>query len=314
MVYCGLPSRPRTTRWRRTGHRAVALMDGARWLLALALAVDAFRSLFTPDASILGIFVRWPGGRPLPSLDGLLLGAALLVRHRLSGLVLVAHLALAILNVAEFYVLRADGLRAAALPFSLVTIGLLAGALARIFYDGPAAGWGWRAAGALAAGPLLVLFHLFSFGATDYARPAQAIVVFGAGVTADGRPSLALFDRVRHGVRLFQASQAPALVLSGGPDEAPVMRALAIRYGVPDQAIELDPEGLNSHATLRNLRHRRVLAVSHYYHLARIKLTARRMGIACVTAPCPMSRRLVHEPWYVARECAAFVAYYFMKG
>ena len=53
-----------------------------------------------------------------------------------------------------------------------------------------------------------------------------------------------------------------------------------------------------------------VVAVSHYYHLARIKLTAHRMGIACATSPCAMSRRLAKEPYFVARECAAFVSYY----
>ncbi len=314
MVYCSLPGRSATTRWSRTGRRAIALLDGARWLLAAVFVVDAFRSLFTPDASILGIFVRWPGGRPLPALDGLLLGAAFVVRHRLAGLVLVAHLVLALANVAEFYVLRAGGLRAAALPFSLVTIGLLGAALARIFYDGPAGRWPWRVAGGLAAAPLLVLFHLFSFGATDYTRPAQAIVVFGAGVYPDGTPSLALADRVKHGVRLFHARAAPLLVLSGAADEVAVMRRLSLAWGVPGEAIELDPEGVNTYSTLRNLAHRRVVAVSHYYHLARIKLTARRMGIACATAPCPMTRRLAREPWYVARECAAFAAYYLLRG
>jgi uncharacterized SAM-binding protein YcdF (DUF218 family) len=246
--------------------------------------------------------------------DGALLGAAFLVRHRAAALVLVAHLVLAILNVAEFYVLRSNGLQAAALPLSLVTVALLVAAISRTLYDGPSLGWRSRLAGAIVAGPLLLLMHLFSFGATDYTRPAEAIVVFGARVYEDGSPSLALEDRVKHGVRLSQAGLAPRLVLSGAPDEVPAMVRLTLGWGVPEDAIVSDPAGVNTYATLANLRERRILAVSHYYHLARIKLVARRMGIACATVPCPMTRRLAKEPYFIARECAAFVSYYLFRG
>lgn len=314
MVYAGLPSRKATSRWRLAGHRTIALMDGLRLFLALAFLVDAVRSFFTPDASLLGILVRWPGGRPLPSIDGLVLAAALLVRHRFAALVLVAHAVLAVVNIAEFYLLRAQGLPAAALPFSLVTLALLLGGIARTFYDGPTARWTWTTAGAALAGPLLLLLHILSFGATDYVRPAGTIVVFGARAYADGSPSQALADRMRHGVKLYHAGVAPTLILSGAPDEVPTMKRLALRWRVPEEAIVCDPDGVNSYATLANLKVRNVVAVSHYYHLARIKLTARRMGIACVTSPCVMSQRLVKEPYFVARECAAFVSYYFLRG
>jgi uncharacterized SAM-binding protein YcdF (DUF218 family) len=314
MVYASLPSRKSTSRWRLAGHRTIALMDGARWFLAALLLIDSVRSFFTPDASLLGILVRLPEGRPLPALDGVLLAAAFLIRHRVGALVLVAHAVLAIVNIAEFYLLRAQGLPAAALPFSILTLALLLGGIARTFYDGPTGKWTWTAAGASAAGPLLLLLHLFSFGATDYTRPAAAIVVFGARAYPDGSPSQALADRMAHGVKLYHAGVAPALILSGAPDEVPTMRRLALRWRVPEQAIVLDPEGVNSYATLANLKVRNVVAVSHYYHLARIKLTARRLGIACATSPCGMSQRLQKEPYFVARECAAFVSYYLFRG
>jgi uncharacterized SAM-binding protein YcdF (DUF218 family) len=228
--------------------------------------------------------------------------------------VLVAHAVLTLVNIAEFYLLRSNGLPAAAIPFSLVTLALLLGGIARTFYDGPTATWTWTAAGAALAGPLLLLLHLFSFGATDYGRPAGAIVVFGARAYADGSPSQALADRMRHGVNLYHQRIAPTLILSGAPDEVPTMKRLALRWRVPEEAIVCDPDGVNSYATLANLKVRNVVAVSHYYHLARIKLTARRMGIACVTSPCPMAQRLSKEPYFIARECAAFVSYYFFRG
>jgi uncharacterized SAM-binding protein YcdF (DUF218 family) len=314
MVYASLPSRKDTTRWRVAGHRAIAIMDGLRLFLGLALLVDAARSFFTPDASILATLVRLPAGRPLPSLDGLLLGAAFLIRHRVAALVLVAHAVLAAINIAEFYLLRAQGLSAALIPFSVITLALLLGGIARTFYDGPTGPWTWTAAGAALAGPALLLLHIFSFGATDYTRPAAAIVVFGARAYADGSPSLALEDRVTHGVRLWHAGVAPKLILSGAPDEVPAMRRLALQGRIPEAALVLDPDGVNSYATLANLKERKVVAVSHYYHLARIKLTAARMGIACATVPCPMTRRLAKEPYFVARECAAFVSYYLFRA
>jgi vancomycin permeability regulator SanA len=115
-------------------------------------------------------------------------------------------------------------------------------------------------------------------------------------------------------VRLYHAKIAPKLILSGAPDEVPAMHRLALEGRVPESALVLDPAGVNSYATLANLKERDVVAVSHYYHLARIKLTAHRMGIACATSPCVMSRRLAKEPYFVARECAAFVSYYFFRA
>jgi uncharacterized SAM-binding protein YcdF (DUF218 family) len=309
-----MPSRKSTSRWRFATHRAVALFDGLRLFLGAALIVDSFRSFFSPDASLLGTLVRFPGGLPLPAVDGLVLGAAFLVRHRVAALILLAHAVLSAINIGEFYLLRAQGLHAAPVPFSLVTLSALVAGVLRTFYDGPSARWTWTAAGAAVAGPALLLQRLFSFGATDYVRPAKAIVVFGARVYDNGAPSLALEDRVRHGVKLYHEKIAPKLILSGAPDEVPAMHRLALEGRVPESAIVLDPAGVNSYATLVNLKERDVVAVSHYYHLARIKLTAQRMGLHCATSPCVMSRRLAKEPYFVARECAAFVSYYLLRG
>jgi hypothetical protein len=314
MVYACLPGRSNTTRWHRIGYRTLALLDGFRGALGLALVLDSVRALFRPEAALLGLFLRWPGGGTLPVLDGILLGAALLFRSRLSAVVLTAHLALAAIDTGEFYALRSSGLPSAPVPFTMVTFALLAAAIARNFYDGRPAGWGWTATGAALSAPLLLVLLLFSFGTTDYARPAQAIVVLGARVLQDGSPSLALSDRVRHGARLLRAGLAPRLVLSGAPEEVASMARLAVECGVPEEALVLDPEGLSTQATMAHLADRRIIAVSHYYHLARVKMIARRMGIDCRTAPCLMTRRLAREPFFIARECAALVKAYFVRG
>ena len=171
----------------------------------------------------------------------------------------------------------------------------------------------------------LPLAQMLFFGKTDYRRRADAVVVFGARAYADGRPSQALADRVRTACRLYHDGYAGRLIFSGGPGDGPVdepeaMRRLAVRLGVPDAAITLDPRGLNTDATVRNtdavLRRagaRRVLAVSHAYHLPRVKMAYRRAGwdvYHVYTVPAEETRPLTQMPYLVAREVAAVWAYY----
>ncbi len=163
---------------------------------------------------------------------------------------------------------------------------------------------------------------MYCFGLTDYRRPADAIVVFGCKVYSDGEPSLALSDRVRTGCALYQAGLAPLVVFSGGPGEGAIheteaMKQLAISLGVPAERIVLDPDGLNTWATVRNTSPMfaqssvsRVLAVSHFYHLPRVKLAYQRSGWDVFTVPATETRRLRQLPFLIAREVVAFWAYY----
>ena len=95
------------------------------------------------------------------------------------------------------------------------------------------------------------------------------------------------------------------------------MRGIAMSAGVPGDAILLDEAGVNTDATVRNtveafsqLEIRRVLVVSHAYHLPRVKLAYQRAGWDVRTVPARQSRRLRNEPIYVAREIVAIWAYY----
>src|SRR6185503_7842801 len=94
-------------------------------------------------------------------------------------------------------------------------------------------------------------------GKTEYRRHADAIIVFGARAYADGRPSDALADRVRTACQLYHEGWAKKLILSGGPGDGAIhetesMRRLAIQLGIPADAVLLDPQGLNTRATLAN--------------------------------------------------------------
>jgi uncharacterized SAM-binding protein YcdF (DUF218 family) len=180
--------------------------------------------------------------------------------------------------------------------------------------------------------PVLVVFsgcmvafplaQMFCFGKTDYRRPADAALVLGARVYADGRPSDALADRIRTGCQLYHAGLARKLVFSGGPGDGPVheteaMRRMAIQLGVKPQDILLDTAGVNTQASIKNsgpilssLGASRVLVVSHFYHLPRIKMTCQRAGLEVYTVPARESRLLGQLPYYMAREVVALWVYY----
>lgn len=133
----------------------------------------------------------------------------------------------------------------------------------------------------------------------DQARPAQAIVVFGAA-QYDGRPSPVLRARLDHALALYKRKLAPKVVVTGGRGngdrytEATVSAAYLRKRGVPDSAILREVTGRNSWQSLASaakfLRQQkppitRVLLVSDGYHSARIAAIAKELGLEAHTSP-----------------------------
>lgn len=174
---------------------------------------------------------------------------------------------------------------------------------------------------------LAALTQMVWFGESDYRRPADAIVVYGCKAHADGTPSQALADRVYTACELYHEGFAPVIVMSGGPvrdsaiNEPQVMADYAVSLGVPREAIVFDPDGLDTQATAENLgpilsgvrptASPRLLAVSHDYHLPRVKLTLEREGMTAYTVPAEVRRGLPGKPYFMARETAAWWYYFF---
>lgn len=166
------------------------------------------------------------------------------------------------------------------------------------------------------------VLQMFCFGKTDYRRFADAAVVLGARAYADGRPSDALSDRVRTACGLYRDGLVHKLIFSGGPGDGPVsesqaMKRMALKLGVKGEDIVLDERGVNTRATVKNtealfgqLHVSRVLVVSHFYHLPRVKLAYRQAGTEVYTVPAKESYLLRQLPYNMAREIAAFWTYY----
>ncbi len=167
------------------------------------------------------------------------------------------------------------------------------------------------------------LGQMFCFGKTDYRRPADIAVVFGARVYASGQLSDALADRVSTACALYHQGLAAKLLFSGGPGDGAIheteaMKRMAVDLGVREQDIFLDAAGLNTQATVKNsqaifarLHASHVLAVSHFYHLPRIKMAYQRAGWDVFTVPAEESYLLRQMPYNMAREVAALWVYYF---
>lgn len=300
--------------------------------IALGLALLIGLHLAVPVSVIWLIDVR-----PLPRWVGLMIlvaGMAALValglcpklsRRRWGGIVgLLTPLGGALLvNTIQFYAL--DTLhRKPWFPMTAIMLLLIVGSLLGL--RRAASGGRWRRGLGIAgvAGLVLVvapLAQMFLFGKTDYRRPADAIVVFGARVYADGRLSDALRDRVETACALYHAGYAPWLIVSGGPGDGEVhethaMRDFAIRAGVPAEAILVDARGLSTAATVEQTlpllaAHdlHQVLAVSHFYHLPRVKLAYQRRGVEVYTVPADERYTLTKIPLLMLREVAATWVY-----
>ncbi len=172
---------------------------------------------------------------------------------------------------------------------------------------------------------LFPLAQMLFFGTTDYRRPADAAVVFGARVYANGQPSELLANRIRTGVELYRAGLVPMLVMSGGDgadgvNEAVAMRAVAIAEGVPAGAVVIDGSGVNTEASVADvlrlvadgsvpLPHGALITVSQAYHLPRVQLAFAAAGIDVLTVPAHDPKLILEMPILIGREVLAFWAY-----
>lgn len=293
---------------------------GDIWWIDLSAVPPALAVAFGLTAAVL--LVAW-GLRP-----------AAAVWRKWSTASVAALLALAALaNGVAFYSVWATGTVVPSVPVpssALYALGFVWIALA-------AAGWripdrhlehqgGAEATATVVAVLLLVgLFPMVNavfFGMTDYRRPADVAVVLGAKAYANGALSTSLEDRVRTGADLYKSGLVRYLVMSGGVgesgvDEPTAMRARAVALGVPASAVLMDPAGDNTDATVRETTaifaehgFRRVLAVSQFYHLPRIKLAYRQAGWDVQTVPATFSRYIPETPYLVLREVPAFWVYW----
>jgi vancomycin permeability regulator SanA len=312
--------------------RGLALFWGSFSLLNIA--GELLRPGF--DATLWWLDLRWaPAWLSAPFLVASSLGLLFFaLNKKLSGWGLRVCAGFAVLlglvaiqNTLAYYLVLFRGEIQADIPMPLslfiaASLGLI---VFRMCNPSQERGHFWGVIGVVAVGVVMApLAQMLLFGLTDYQRPADAILVFGARAYADGSPSDALRDRILAACELYQKGLATKLILSGGPGdgaytEPDVMKKIALDCGVPEAEIVLDPLGVNTQATVENtldllekLQVKKVIAVSHFYHLPRIKMAFQRRGVEVFTSPAPQRRPLLGLPIFMMRESIALWAYYFM--
>jgi len=156
----------------------------------------------------------------------------------------------------------------------------------------------------------------------DEARPAEAIVVFGAA-QYNGRPSPVLRARLDHAADLYERDIAPVIVVTGGKrpgdrtNEAGASADyLRRQYGIDEEAILRETASENSWQQmasaaneLRKQGKERVILVTDPFHAARVQAMAEELGLdshvsPTRTSPIGGTRELRH----LARETVAVAA------
>lgn len=159
-------------------------------------------------------------------------------------------------------------------------------------------------------------------GCTPGVRPETVPDTFCLGAADRGRATETVPDTFDSG----GAETVPDTFMAGAGvrvdepmDEPRAMRRLAMAHGVPGEAIILDHGGWNTRLTAnhvarlakeRGLGDYRVIAVSHDFHLPRIRVAFEQAGIRVLTVPARERYMLTQKPMLFAREVPAFWAYW----
>lgn len=123
---------------------------------------------------------------------------------------------------------------------------------------------------------------------------ADAIVVLGASVFADGTPSGILQDRLDDGIALYFAGVAPKLIMSGDNgtesyNEVRVMKQYAIAQGVPSEDIFCDHAGFSTYESMYRAKYvfgcQRIVVATQTYHLYRALWSAKSLGMQAAGVP-----------------------------
>lgn len=108
--------------------------------------------------------------------------------------------------------------------------------------------------------------------------PFDCILVLGAGLNAQGKPSPMLEDRLDLAIYLYQQGYSSKLLLSGDNgteyyDEVTAMRNYVLDQGVPDSAVVCDYAGFSTYDSMYRAQGifcvERAIVVTQGYHLSR---------------------------------------------
>jgi len=154
---------------------------------------------------------------------------------------------------------------------------------------------------ALVAGWLVSAVEVVRAARRDDAAPADAIVVLGAA-QYNGHPSPVFRARLDHAAALYRRGLAPRILVTGGVgagdtvSEAVVGRRYLSAAGADSAAVVAIATGRSTEPSLqaaanwiRSHGGRRTILVSDDFHMLRLSITARRLGLSPLGSPARLS-------------------------
>jgi vancomycin permeability regulator SanA len=122
----------------------------------------------------------------------------------------------------------------------------------------------------------------------DEAPTKRVGIVFGAGLTRDGRPTRVLRDRVETAAQLYFAGKVEKLLMSGDNtfvdyNEPQAMKEYALAMGVPDSDIVLDYAGRRTYDTCYRANEifgvDQAILITQSFHLPRALYLCNQLGV-----------------------------------
>jgi SanA protein len=176
-----------------------------------------------------------------------------------------------------------------------------------------------------AANLVIVLSTRSAVTSVARAPHAQAAIVLGARVYADGTLSPMVADRVAQALALYRSGAVDRILVSGDHgvwsyDEPGAMRDALLAGGVPPQDLFTDHAGFDTWSTMRRavevFQVRSAVVVTQRFHLSRALYLARAAGLDAhgVASDLRPDGEKGHWNWSTAREAAARVKAFWSAG
>lgn len=151
--------------------------------------------------------------------------------------------------------------------------------------------------------------------------PVQKIgIVFGAGITKDGRPTAVLKDRVMAAANLYNAGKIQYLLMSGDNrfenyNEPLAMKNYAMELGVPEENIFMDFAGRRTYDTCYRAKFifgvDEAVLITQQFHLPRAIFLAQHLGMNVVgyASDIRTYRKSTMLYWNIREMPAVFTAF-----
>jgi uncharacterized SAM-binding protein YcdF (DUF218 family) len=195
---------------------------------------------------------------------------------------------------------------------------------------------GWSRPGRIAAGLVVIYACYFAWtcarivvqSGRDEARPADAIVVFGAAEYF-GKPSPVYRARLDHAFDLYERKLAPVVITTGGSGgeqeftEGSVGRDYLIERGIGDRNLIAETQSGNSAESAERVANimaanqmRSCIAVSDPFHVFRIKQLLEAQGRVVYVSPRKpeIEAGIMGRAQNVAREAASYTLWRLLHG